>query len=225
MLPRPKDRRLFHAREPSDGVTLKEHFMTTGSRALIAGAAGLALNAWIFAAATGGAADVTKEVRDSVQKLASAIQKGDQAEVKAITEALKSSELEEVMNLMSKRGGKKKAFGVGKTPEAAPPDGIEAKIQNLSRTAKPQAQVEKESADLMEMAYRIAAIAEVAKAKVPEKDEGMKKRADWLEWAGGMRKSAQDLANAAKDKNPGEVKAAAAKLNSACNNCHGTFRD
>jgi hypothetical protein len=173
------------------------------------------------------AADDAKDVRDTVQKLANAIEKGDAGTVKTLTEELKSGDLEEVMNLMQRRNpaAKKKTFGVGKTPGSVTPDGIEAKIQNLSKAPKPQAQIAKESSDVAEMGYRVAAIAEVALAKVPEKDEGSKKRSDWLEWAGGMRKAAQELAEAAKEKNPSAVKAAAAKLNSACNNCHGTFRD
>jgi cytochrome c556 len=65
----------------------------------------------------------------------------------------------------------------------------------------------------------------VAKAKAPEKDEGAKKKKDYLEWAGDMKKAAQELAAAAKAKDPQKVKVAAATLNNACNNCHGVFRD
>jgi cytochrome c556 len=40
-----------------------------------------------------------------------------------------------------------------------------------------------------------------------------------------MQAAAVELANAAKAKKQNEVKNAASKLNSTCNNCHGVFRD
>src|SRR5262249_15073712 len=150
------------------------------------------------------------------------------AQVKKFAEELLSSgSLLAVMNTLEKRdpAGKKLVFGVGKKPGSINPDGIEPKIQNLSRKPQPQKLIDRESADLVEMAYRVAAIAEVAKIAVPEKDEGMKKKKDWIEWSEAMRKSADELAEAAKTKDPNAVKTSAARLNSTCNNCHGVFRD
>ena len=60
---------------------------------------------------------------------------------------------------------------------------------------------------------RIAAIAAVAKLKAPEKDEGAKKKKDWLEWADSMHKDAAALAAAIKTKDTSAVKNAAVKLN------------
>jgi cytochrome c556 len=75
------------------------------------------------------------------------------------------------------------------------------------------------------MAYRIAAIAEVAHAKPPEKEDAKKKEKAWMQWSGDMGQAALGLADAAKSKKPADVKTAAAKLNTACNTCHGVFRD
>jgi hypothetical protein len=183
---------------------------------------------WLLTAGSGGAADAEKDVREAVQRLADAIEKDDMAQAKSAAEDIaKSYELEEVMNTMAKRdpGGKKKAFGVGPKAGAITPDGIEAKIQNMSKAPKPQAQINKEAVALAQMAYRVAAIAEVAKVKTPEKDEGQKKRKDWTAWADDMKQASLQLAEAARSKKAPAVKAAAAKLNSSCNNCHGTFRD
>src|SRR5262249_32813303 len=158
-----------------------------------------------------------------VQKLADALKAGDEARAKQLSDEIAGAgELLPVMNTLEKRDpkGKKLAFGVGKKPGTITPDGIEAKIQSLSRKAQPQKMIDKEAEDLAEMAYGVEAIALVAKAKVPEKDTGMKKKKDWLEWCDAMQKSAGDLAEAAKNKNPAAVKNAAAKLNSSCNNCH-----
>ena len=200
----------------------------TRARVLVGGAVVLVLGMGFLAADNGGAADAQKDVLEAVQRLADAIEKDDMTQAKNLAEEIaKSYELEEVMNTMSKRlpAGKKKAFGVGDKPATITPDGIEAKIQNMSKTPKPQAQIAKEADALAQMAYRVAAIDEVSKVKTPEKDEGQKKRKDWQAWSDDMKQAALQLAKAAHAKQPPAVKAAAAKLNSSCNNCHGTFRD
>ena len=189
-------------------------------------ASGFALGACFLPSRVASTSD--KDPRPAIQKLADAIKNNDDAKTKELAEELaKSNELLEVMNTLEKRdpAGKKMAFGVGDKPGAILPDGIEDKIQNMSRRPQPQKLIDKESADLTQMAYRVAAIAEVAKIKVPEKEEGMKKKKDWIEWSEAMRKSAAELAEAAKGKDPAAIKTAAAKLNSSCNNCHGVFRD
>ncbi len=191
------------------------------SRMLVAGALLLALGVWSIAA------EDAAGLRGEVQKVADALGKGDAEQAKkTAAEVAKSSELEEVMSLMQPRraNAKKPVFGVGTKPGAVTPDGIEAKVIALSKKVDPR-QLDKESAALAEMALRVQAIAEIATAKAPEKDEGQKKKKDWMEWAGEMKKSAMELGEAAKEKHAPQVKAAAAKLNSACNNCHGVFRD
>jgi hypothetical protein len=172
-------------------------------------------------------ADEQGGLKGSVQKVADALASDNAAEAsKLAADIAKSGEIEEVMNLMKRRDqakDKKKVFGVGETPGESKPDGIEARVLNLKKTSK--SQLDKDNAALITMAYRIAAIAEIAKAKPPEKDEGNKKKVDWLKWAGSMGDSAKELATAAKNKSLPEFKAAADKLNSACSNCHSTFRD
>jgi cytochrome c556 len=71
----------------------------------------------------------------------------------------------------------------------------------------------------------VAAIAEVAHAKPPEKDEPKKKKKDWMEWSDDMKKSALALADIAKTKKPVEIKTAVATLNANCNTCHAVFKD
>ena len=172
-----------------------------------------------------GVADDAANVRDQVQKIADAIEKGDTDQIKKMAGGV--SDVEAAMNLMKRRDTAKKGvvFGVGKTPGKIKPDGIEGKIQGLSKKAAPQKDIDKESADLAEMAYRVAAIAEIALANPPEKDTATKKKKDWLEWADAMRKGADDFAAAAKAKKPKDLKDAAAKLNASCSNCHGVFKD
>jgi cytochrome c556 len=209
------------------GQSYKEYLMNKQAHVLLMGTAVLSLAIGLLAASSGGAADDKADLRSTVQKIADAIAQNNADQAKKMAEDVaKSNDLEDVMHLMSKRdpAGKAKVFGVGKKPGAVQPDGIEAKVQNLAKP-KSQKQIDQESADLVDMAYRIAAIAEIAHAKPPEKEDAKKKKKDWMEWSGDMKKAAVQLADAAKTKKPAEVKTAAAKLNTACNACHGVFRD
>ncbi len=198
--------------------------MKTEVRGLIAGALLLALGLWLIAGAeTGGAAD-GKDPRAALLKIAELIEKGDDAAAKKEAALLaKDADLGDVMNLMLPRT--KKGVGVGTEAGKITPDGIEAKLINIARKPLPQKQLDYEATALARLAVITAAVSEVAQAKVPQKDEGAKKRADWTMWAKEMRQASGQLAQSAKTKNPTEVKTAAAKLNSACNNCHGVFRD
>jgi soluble cytochrome b562 len=210
------------------GQPYKEYLMKKETRVLVSGTAVLSLAIGFLAAGSGGAADDKADLRATLQKIADAIEKKDSDQAKKLAEDVaKNNDLEDVMHLMSKRdpAGKAKVFGVGKKPGAIQPDGIEAKVQNMGKRALPQKQIDKESADLTEMAYRIAAISEVAHAKPPEKEDAKKKKKDWLEWSADMKKNALALAEAAQAKKPTEIKNAVANLNTTCNTCHGVFRD
>jgi Cytochrome C' len=201
--------------------------MTMHVRLLSVGIGILVLGFWSLATVRVTAAADEGGIKGAVQQVADALEKGNEADAKKHAEEIaKGHDLEDVMNLMSLRrpNVKKPVFGFESASTPKNQDGIEAKVTALSKKVDPQ-KVSGESEALFQMAYRIKAISQVAQAKVPEKDEGAKKRKDWIEWAGDMQKSAQDLADAAKSKDAEAVHKAAKKLNSTCNNCHGTFRD
>jgi cytochrome c556 len=202
----------------------KEHLMIGHARVLLAGAALLALGICILVAGSGNAADENeKAARAALRKVADLIDKGDLGAAKAAAKDIaKKYELEEVMHAFQLRT--KKGEGLGEKPGAITPDGIEAKLINLAKKALPAKQLEKEADALARAAYISAAIAEVANFKVPEKD-AKKNPKDWIAWTKDMTDAAQDLAKAAKAKDPKGVKEAANKLNTSCNNCHGVFRD
>lgn len=195
---------------------------------LAAGAVALTLSMAYLATAS-GSATLVPDAKSTVLKIAEALEKGDAAAAKKLAEdAAKAEDLGDVMNLMGmRRAAKSKGLGVGDKPGAITPDGIEAKLIGLSKGTKPvpQAQLNKEADALAQLAFRVAAIGHIARLKAPEKDQGDKKKKDWLEWSETMAKSAEDLGKAAKDKNAEAFKAAAVKLQATCNNCHGTFRD
>jgi len=168
-----------------------------------------------------------EKYKKSVLKIAAAIEKGDSAAAKAEAKALAKSlkdfdEIEDVMAVFKLRD--KNGIGVGTKPNAIVPDGIELKLLAIGRDAPSQNAVNKEAEALEKMSYVIAAVAEVAIARPPDKDEGKKKKKDFIRWAKEMREAAPGLAAAAKSKSPAEIQKAAAKINSVCTSCHSTFK-
>jgi len=177
---------------------------------------------WLLLRARGEGED--KEIRDGVLKIAAALEKGDTpgAKTQAKAVAKKVEEAGDVMDLLNTR--KKMGFGVGPKPAAITPDGIEQMIMSIARDGRSPAKVQQEAKALEEMGYRIAAIMEVALEKAPEKDMGTKTKKLWLESAQTVREAALKLAVAAREKNASELKTAAAKANTGCNNCHSEFK-
>lgn len=196
--------------------------MKTHARVLAAGA-GLALAIWMVAVADSSAAD-EKNARDTILKMADLIEKKDDAGAKNLAQKIaKDVELHEVMEAFALRS--KKGLGFGAKAGAVTPDGIEAQLIGLARKPRMQKEVDAQAADLAKAAYVAAAVADFALLNKPAKNEGMKKIEDWVKWSNEMRSSAVQLAEAAKAKKPDAIKSAASSLNSACNNCHGVFRD
>jgi cytochrome c556 len=199
--------------------------MMTHARLLIAGAGLLVLGLGILAA--GGRAADDKDSRQALRKAADLIEEGKMDEAKkAAKDIAKKYELDDVMHAFQLRT--KKGEGLGDKPGAITPDGIEAKLIGLAK-AKPMGakQLEKEAAALARAAYISAAIAEVAKFKVPERDpkEPKKNPKVWEALSKDMGEASLELAKAAKARDPKGVKDAASKLNTSCNNCHTDFRD
>ena len=118
----------------------------------------------------------------------------------------------------------KKGLGVGKTPGKIVPDGIELKLTALGRDALAPASLVAEAEALEEMAYVIAAVADVAGAKPPAKFEGKQTKKDWITWTQDTRVGADEFAKAVKGKEAQEIKAAAKKLNTVCSTCHEMFK-
>jgi hypothetical protein len=175
-------------------------------------------------ASLGWAAD-DKALGADVLKLAGTIQQKDQQAARAQADAIaKKAELEDIMGLFRLRA--KKGLGLGETPGAIKPDGIEAKIINLGKHAPKPAEMSQESQALARAGYVAAAIAMATEGKCPvERKQGEKDPEKWRGWMEDMRKSAVDFAAAAEAGRPADVKAAATRLNASCNNCHAAFRE
>lgn len=198
------------------------------------GTAGLILGLWALVAPLGHTSDSDekdiKEMRDSVVKLAGSIEKKEQDQTKKqAAEIAKKFQgkkpavaMEDLMHLFVLRS--RKGLGVGAKAGAVMPDGIEKKVEELADKAPSAKQLGEDAAGLEQMAYSMAAIAEVSRALAPEKDMGKKKIKDWVKWSEDMRDASLALAEAAKKKDASGVKSAADKANTSCNKCHDVFR-
>jgi len=175
------------------------------------------------------AESIEKQADDAAKKDWSELSKQGQALAKA-----KDLDLSEVMNLFKTRklgpGGavdpKTSGLGVGKVPGAIKPDGIEAKIINMSKNPMAPATLAKEQADIIRLAERTAAIASVAVHQCPvEKKMGEKDPAKWKMWMEEMHKASVDMIKAAKDKKPVDLRNATKRAYTTCTECHAVFRD
>jgi hypothetical protein len=193
------------------------------TRIWIAGAVFAAVGAAVLLPYTSGAGE-NKALRDGIDKIAAALQKGDTDAAKKEADALakKTEELVEMMDLFKPR--KKDGFGIGPTPGAVAQDGIEQMIQHLQRDVPPAATLKKNSAALEQMAYRTAAMALITHAKPVQKAATGAGRKEWNDWANDMFDGSLKLAAAAKALGAQDVKTAAVKVNNSCNACHSKHR-
>ena len=199
--------------------------MMSNVRGWVVGAVGLALTIGLLT--QGGlstAADDNKEAVEGVQKLAAALEKKDSDGAKKLAGELgKKVQMEDLMHLFALRT--KRGLGVGSKAGAINPDGIERKLTDLAKKPLPPKQLADEAQALTEMGYSMAALACVASAKPPDKDEGKKKKKDWITWSEELRDASLQLATAAKDKKADDLHKAATKADGACTKCHDVFRE
>jgi hypothetical protein len=189
---------------------------------ILATLAVLAISGWAVWSA------MDRGVAADIQMLADRVAKKNDAALKEEGEALakKYKNLGQVMNLFKARTSKGGGLGVGKESGAIQPDGIEAKIKVLAKTAPSTAELEEQSEALIRMTQVTIAVAEVAKHKCEvDKKVGYMDPANWKRWSDDMQQSSWELAEAVTARDGVRVKAAAARLSSSCNNCHRVFRE
>ncbi len=196
------------------------------------GAAGVALAAMSVLVLHGAASSAGDEssagddkvAREGVLKIAAALQKGDDAGAKSQAAALakKLERLEEAMDLFKLRS--KKGLGVGSKPGVFNPDGIEMQLIKIENKIPSPGNLAKQAEALEQMSYVVGALAEIARAKPPERDLGKKTKKVWMEYVGEMREGADKLAAAVKVKSADKMKAALTQLNASCTNCHAIFK-
>ncbi|MCC6418544.1 MAG: hypothetical protein IT429_09940 [Gemmataceae bacterium] len=196
------------------------------NRLAVAWATGVGIAALgVFLSAGPSRADIDPGIKGGLDKIAKALQKGDSATASKEGQALakKTEELLDIMYAFKLRT--KKGLGVGEKAGVVVPDGIELKLNAIERDGITPGALTKEAKNLEEAAWMTAAVAEATLAKAPAKDMGKKTKAKWSEFSVAMRDGSKELAAAAKGMKAADVKAAATKVNNACNGCHTIFRD
>jgi len=162
-----------------------------------------------------------------VKKLADQVGKKDwdglSREGQTIAKKLDEQKMEllDVMTVfkMRKKGPGVSGIGVGETPGAVVPDGLEAKLINLSKRVQP-ADLAK-TADLKRMAEISAAIAAIT-IHMPNDNvkqvPGVLKK--WQKFSREMHDTSKDLIKALDGKDRAKIKAAVMKLQNSCTECH-----
>jgi hypothetical protein len=193
---------------------------------------GLALGLWVLILAGPGGADdkeepEPKEVRPTILKMADALAKDKASDVKKEAEVLRKFKLKFTMRLLKLRTSK----GLGIGPKAGlvrkEEDGIERKVDVLADVELTKAQLAKEGTALEAAGFRLAAIATVAQAWAPDKDDPKdekKKVKTWKDNADLLREAALQLADAVRANNGPGIKKAAILAQKSCVECHRAFR-
>jgi Cytochrome C' len=160
------------------------------------------------------------EAQKDVVELAGAIGSGKDGKDVATRMKKKYEELNTIMQVY--KPSTKKGLGTG-IPPKGPGDGIEAKIISLGKRVP--ADIEKQKAALIKLAYINLAMAEVTKLYPPSKPKNGKGVKEWQQHVADMKKSSEELLKAVKSGDSAKIKDAANNVNSSCNNCHSDFRD
>jgi hypothetical protein len=105
-------------------------------------------------------------------------------------------------------------------------NGIEEKIKCLRRRKLTNAQMKKEAEQLALLAYKVAALGQLADDWSPNvrQGRGLKNPRNWQRLSKDMRNDAVQLAIAAGQGKPNAVLAAAKRLDDTCTRCHKVFK-
>ncbi len=192
--------------------------MTTKIRLWFACATLVAVLGYVSFAGTSNAGDA-KDIKGSIAKIAELIQKGDDAGAKKSAAALAkgTEEIGDIMHMFRPRS--KGGMGFGKTAGTNPAkDGLEAALRDIQREG---ANFAKQGDAIVISGQWIAALADATAAKGPTKDQGKKTKKAWEQYSNEMRAAGLEFAKAKGV----DAKAAAAKVNASCNNCHSIFKE
>lgn len=161
-----------------------------------------------------------KEAQKAIHELAKLLADGKDGAAKSAEVKKKFEDLEPIMH--SYKPSPKGGIGYGM---AGPGDSIEQKIINMGKRTTAAATLKKEQADLVKMAYINAAIADIAVHYAPAKPKNGKGAKEWKQFCADQKTASLELVKAVQAGSSEKVKAAATKMNDACNNCHADFRD
>jgi hypothetical protein len=160
-------------------------------------------------------ARVIREARNAVDDLIAEMNTGGTGKEKARAIHEKFPELKPLMvGAFKPRGG-----GIG-----GPAEAVETWIIKWSKAKQlmAPAELDRQKEALQRAAAVARGMAEVAELYPPKKAADAAK---WKRYNDALRKGAEDLARAARAREPAGVQKAVADLNGSCLDCHGDFRD
>jgi dihydroxyacid dehydratase/phosphogluconate dehydratase len=143
-------------------------------------------------------------------------------DVKALATKI-DKKYEDLKPLMDAAFKPRDKHGLGVGPKGKG-DGIEVKIQSMSKRALSAATLAKQKETLIKMGYINLAIAEVTMLR-NVKPKGGKGPKEWKGYTEEMKNASLELIKAVKSGNPAAVKTASLKLEGSCTSCHSDFRD
>ena len=166
-----------------------------------------------------------KDLAETVKKIGATIGKGDAtgATKAATTAAKKIEETSDLMHLYRPRS--KGGLGWGSKAGTNPAtDGLEKKIEELKKAVP--ATFFKDKANNEEAINWMGALVELTLAKTPAKDmSGGKTKKAWIDYTEKLRSANTEFAKAVAGAKADDVKKAAAKINTACVDCHSKFKE
>lgn len=187
----------------------------------------VALAAWLWAGTDRGkAAEEGKTPRDAILRIAEAMAHNHADEAQQLAGGLKDVDVDDIMPVFSLRTPRnKRALGLGPTPGAIRPDGIEKKLEALASRPLAPAELTAQAEALERAAYVAAAVGVIIRDKCPvETKQGNKDPKEWRNWSEEMVKLALDFASAVKSHDPTAVKRSAERLDANCKSCHAPFK-
>lgn len=179
-----------------------------------------------FLASSRAADDDETKARNTILKMANTLSQNKVDDARQQAQQLKDTDLDDIMPLFALRTERnKKALGMGASPGAIKPDGIEKKIEVLARKPLSPSELTAEAPAIEQAAYVAAAIALVIHDKCPvQAKEGNKDPNDWKRWSDDMDNFSMKLAAAAKARDPAGIQKAADQLDGTCKSCHAPFK-
>jgi hypothetical protein len=154
-----------------------------------------------------------KGVNGEVLDLAKQSEAGKDVTKKAADLRERFGGIRQVMNLYNPRDRR----GIGFGPHGI---AIERKLIDLEENPLGADALKKEAADLTRVAHLNLVMAEITLGFAPPKPVLGKGKKEWQRDVDALKAGSRSLLKAIASSSPKDVRAAAARINTACNNCH-----
>jgi hypothetical protein len=162
---------------------------------------------------TAGRAQEVKGLAKEVQELAREVEAGKDVTKRAAALSKRLRDIRAAMQLY----GPRSLGGVGFGPKGV---GIERRLIVLDEDGLSAATLKAESADLTRLAHVTIVVADASRGFAPEKPFLGRGRKEWERDFGAVQEGSRDLMKAVQAGDAKAVRAAASRINKACDSCH-----